>query len=140
MISALVQSERHVPYLESKLTTILRSAFGGNSRTIAIMNCRSDDIHGEETLNTLRFGERCGMISNEIKAIAVSSEHAMTTIDAALSRVSQQLELFESRSQQHLASYKKLRLSYFQLESKRNDLVKSLNLELKKISDHTNIE
>ena len=33
VIAALVESDHHVPYLESKLTTMLRKAFGGNSRT-----------------------------------------------------------------------------------------------------------
>jgi hypothetical protein len=50
VISALVECKSHVPYLESKLTTLLRGAFGGNSRTLAIVNCRSDDVHGDETL------------------------------------------------------------------------------------------
>merc|ERR1711880_32677 len=49
VITALVECKSHVPYLESKLTTLLRSAFGGNSKTVAIINCRSDDVHGDET-------------------------------------------------------------------------------------------
>ena len=34
VISALVKSHSHVPYLESKLTTLLKAAFGGNARTM----------------------------------------------------------------------------------------------------------
>jgi hypothetical protein len=40
----------HVPYLESKLTTLLRAAFGGNSRTYALITGSPDDRHVEETL------------------------------------------------------------------------------------------
>lgn len=42
---------------------------GGNSRTTAIINCRSDDTHGDETLQSMRFGERCAMISNAMVGI-----------------------------------------------------------------------
>lgn len=130
VISSLVQANKHVPYLESKLTTILRGAFGGNSRTTAIMNCRSDDAHGDETLQSLRFGERCGMISNDIKAMAVSSSQALSAIDEALTRVAAQLQSFELRGKQNLASYQKLRLSYFQLEAKRTDLSSTLECRI----------
>ena len=34
VIAALTAGQRHVPYLDSKLTTLLRPAFGGNARTM----------------------------------------------------------------------------------------------------------
>ena len=36
-ITALTEGRRHVPYLESKLTTLLRPALGGNSRTTVVV-------------------------------------------------------------------------------------------------------
>ena len=47
VISSLVAGKSHVPYYESKLTTLLKAAFGGNSRTTVIVNCRSDGDSGE---------------------------------------------------------------------------------------------
>lgn len=125
VIAGLVESSHHVPYLESKLTTMLRGAFGGNSRTTAIVACRSDDSHGEETLQSMRFGERCGMISNSTKMAATSLESAVQAIDAALTRVSEQVASLERRGKTHLDSYQKLAASLTHLQRKRDDLVKS---------------
>lgn len=49
-IAALVEGKPHIPYNESKLTMILKAAFGGNSRTTAVVTCHSDDKHADETL------------------------------------------------------------------------------------------
>ena len=125
VIAALVESHHHVPYLESKLTTMLRGAFGGNSRTTAVVACRSDDAHGDETLQSLRFGERCGMISNSTKTAATSLGAALQTIDTALVRVRDQVASLERRGKTHLESYHKLAASLSSLERKRNDLAKT---------------
>ena len=49
-IAALVEESSHVPYYESKLTMLVKGAFGGNSRTTVLVNCRGDDAYGDETL------------------------------------------------------------------------------------------
>jgi len=87
-IAALVEGKSHVPYLESKLTTLLRAAFGGNSRTTAIVCARADDKFGDETLQSLRFGERCSMISNKTKTLATSAKDTLMALDQALVQVS----------------------------------------------------
>ena len=38
-----------------------------------IVNCRSDDEHADETLETLRFGQRTGTISSFLGVNATSS-------------------------------------------------------------------
>ena len=58
-ISALVEGKSHVPYYESKLTLLLKDAIGGSSRTHVVVTCSLDEEHGNQTLDTLRFG---GMI------------------------------------------------------------------------------
>jgi hypothetical protein len=103
---------------------MLRGAFGGNSRTSAIVNCRSDDTHGDETLQSMRFGERCGMISNTTKMAATSLNSAVEAIDASLTRVAEQLLSLEKRGKQHLDSYQKLSASFQLMQSKRNDLAR----------------
>lgn len=110
---------------ECKLTTMLRGAFGGNSRTSAIINCRSDDVHGDETLQSIRFGERCGMISNTTKLAATSLHTAIEAIDASLTRVAEQLQSLQRRGKQHLESYQKLSSSYHLMLRKREDLARS---------------
>eukprot|EP01041_Mallomonas_annulata_P001896 gene1896-3673_t len=125
VITALTESRSHVPYLESKLTILLRRAFGGNSRTAIVVSCRSDDAHGEETLQSLRFGERCGMISNNTRIAAASMSTALRAIDDALTRVDGQLKSLEKRNKEHLDSYKTLKSSFLQLQNKRRELASS---------------
>jgi hypothetical protein len=122
VIAALLESQRHVPYLESKLTTLLRGAFGGNSRTSAIVTCRADDAHGDETLQTLRFGERCAMVSNTTRATACSLAGALSALDEALARVGEQCASLERRGKQHLDSHQKLAASLAHLRRRRDEL------------------
>lgn len=123
VISALVHSHRHVPYLESKLTTLLKGAFGGNSKTTVLINCRSDGDHGDETLQSMRFGERCGMISNIMRQTAQSFQSTLQTMDAALAVVQRQLVSLESRGKQHLVSYKNVQRSFNELSKRRDELI-----------------
>ena len=123
VIAALVKGHRHVPYLESKLTTMLRAAFGGNSRTTVVVNCRSDGDHGDETLQSMRFGERCAMISNSMRQTAASFESTLATINQALQAVHRQLATLEARGKQHLSSYKNLEHSCRELTRKQQELI-----------------
>lgn len=127
VISALVKGHSHVPYLESKLTTLLKAAFGGNARTMVIINARSDEEHGDETLQSLRFGERCSMISNSLRQTATSLESTLQSMDSALHAIEEQLKSLASRNKQHLDSYKSLQMSYDGLQRKRQELIVSHN-------------
>lgn len=123
VISALVEGSYHVPYLESKLTTLLKAAFGGNARTMVLLNARTEEEHGDETLQTLRFGERCGMISNSLKQMASSLEATIGALDQALSSLQVQLQALAKRNKTHLDSYKALQSSYDALWRKKQELL-----------------
>lgn len=58
-IAALVEGKHHVPYNECKLTMILKAAFGGNSRTTAIVTAHTDDSHADETLQVSIASNHC---------------------------------------------------------------------------------
>lgn len=104
---------------------MLRGAFGGNSRTTAIITCRSDDAYGDETLQSMRFGQRCGMITNANKVAAITLQTAMEQIDLSLKNVSEQLISLELRGKHHLDSYQKLLASFNLMQRKRDDLARS---------------
>jgi hypothetical protein len=123
VITSLVEERSHVPYYESKLTTILKSSFGGNSRTIVIINTRIEEIHGDETLQTLRFGERCSMISNSLKQIATSFDDTIHVLEDSLKKLWKSMKIFEEKGKIHLSSYTNLKSSYEILERKRNELI-----------------
>jgi centromeric protein E len=48
-------NSQHIPYRDSKLTQILRSALGGNSLTSIICTISPNFEHASLTLSTLRF-------------------------------------------------------------------------------------
>uniref|UniRef100_A0A0N5BDB2 Kinesin-like protein n=1 Tax=Strongyloides papillosus TaxID=174720 RepID=A0A0N5BDB2_STREA len=59
-----------IPYRDSILTSVLKNALGGNSKTIMIGTISPADINYEETLSTLRFADRV----KNIKTKAVVNE------------------------------------------------------------------
>ncbi|EGG22913.1 WD40 repeat-containing protein [Cavenderia fasciculata] len=70
VISALGDTRRttkpkHVPYRDSKLTRMLQSSLGGNSRTLMIACISPADSNFEETLNTLKYAYRARNIMNK---------------------------------------------------------------------------
>lgn len=57
VICALAKKSAHVPFRDSKLTHVLSSSLGGDSKTLMICNLSPLGQHREETLNSLRFAK-----------------------------------------------------------------------------------
>jgi len=57
----------HVPYRDSKLTRVLQESLGGNAKTSLIITCSPSNFNEQETISTLRFGQRAKMIKNVVK-------------------------------------------------------------------------
>ena len=54
----------HVPYRDATLTMLLRDSFGGKSCTSVVINVAGEFSHAEESLCSLRFGERMSVVRN----------------------------------------------------------------------------
>lgn len=121
-IDSLVKGKRHVPFYESTLTTLLKEGLGGSSRTQAIMTCRSDDAWAEQSLSTLRFGERCSTITNSARLGAYSVKDALITIQRSLSQCETQLEKMRLKGTTHLPLYKKLEERHFTLKRRLDSI------------------
>jgi len=66
-INALTQRKRpHIPFRDSKLTFLLRDSLGGNSKTCLVLACSTTMADIEETVSTLRFGQRAKHIKNNV--------------------------------------------------------------------------
>ena len=128
VIASLVESKKHVPYFESKLTTMLKGAFGGNCRTSVIIASRMEAANGDETLQSLRFGERCGLISNSTLQAATSASSALKAMDEAIEKVKVQLEGLEARNKVQLA--KKVQLGLTDLLTKRQTIAIAAGKEM----------
>jgi len=54
-----LRTNTHVPYSDSKLTMILSSGLGGNSKTSLIVCGDQSERHDAETISTMMFGQTC---------------------------------------------------------------------------------
>lgn len=95
VIRALTDSKStHIPYRNSKLTRLLSSSLGGNSKTLLIACISPEVTNLEETLNTLRFAQRTKLIKNEVRL----NEDPK---DALLRKYRQQIEELRLKLQKH---------------------------------------
>ncbi|KAF5841849.1 kinesin-like protein [Dunaliella salina] len=75
-VTALARKEAHVPFRQSRLTSVLRDALGGNCKTVMVANIWGEPQHLEETLSTLRFASRVRTLTTEL-SLAESSDPAL---------------------------------------------------------------
>eukprot|EP00951_Prasinocladus_malaysianus_P000708 scaffold5099_cov47-Prasinocladus_malaysianus.AAC.2 len=64
-VNALSKKASHVPFRQSKLTSVLRDALGGNCKTVMLANIWGEAAHLEETVSTLRFASRVKLIQTD---------------------------------------------------------------------------
>lgn len=83
----------HIPYRDSKLTRILQESLGGNSRTTLIINCSPSRYNDQETISTLRFGERAKAIKNKAK---INAELSPTELKQLLKKAQGQVTTYET--------------------------------------------
>jgi centromeric protein E len=64
----------HVPFRDSKLTYLLQSSLGGNSRTAMVCTLSPDRSNLGETHSTLLFAERAKLVKNKAKQNSLADE------------------------------------------------------------------
>ena len=64
-ISALNEGSEYIPYQDSKLTMLLSNGIGGDSRATVLVCASPENENAVETLQALRFGEKCRAVVNE---------------------------------------------------------------------------
>lgn len=65
VLSLTKKTRQHVPYRQSKLTSVLRDSLGGNARTVLVANCSHETAHLSETVSTLRFACTAMKVTNK---------------------------------------------------------------------------
>jgi len=78
---------KQVPYRESKLTTILKDAFGGNCLTAFVLSASPASFNISATIATMRLGQKCRRIQNNPAINMVSNPQELNV----------ELDLFRKR-------------------------------------------
>lgn len=66
-INALSDGARYVNYRDSKLTRLLKEALSGKCKTVMIAHVSPENIHRDETKNTLIYADRANNITTRLQ-------------------------------------------------------------------------
>ena len=95
VINALTDGKSaHIPYRDSKLTRLLQESLGGNSKTSLIITCSPSMFNKDETVSTLRFGQRAKSIKNKAK---VNKELSINELKYLLQMAEKESKLKDKR-------------------------------------------
>lgn len=94
VIYALTENKGHIPYRDSKLTRLLSDALGGNAKTCLIVTASAMSYNIEETISTLRFGQRAKTIKN--KAV-INSERSVAEYKKLLELITGERDKLEAK-------------------------------------------
>lgn len=73
-------ANQHIPYRDSKLTQVLRSALGGNSLTSIICTISPNADHVNLSFSTLRFATRAKAVENKARVNEVIDDHKLLLV------------------------------------------------------------
>ena len=95
VINALTDPNQFsIPYRESTLTRLLSDSLGGNSKTCLIITCSPHPSNDQETISTMRFGERARIVKNKAK---VNREFSVEELKQILAKANTKIEMQEKR-------------------------------------------
>jgi len=140
VINALCQTKRsHIPYRDSKLTFILKESLGGNCKTTLLITCSPhlNKLNFEETISTLKFGQRAKTIKNNVTVNKQRSVAELNEIIKKLRDEIAQLRKYIAFLENEVVQLKlNAGISNFDINKFRNDAFKTISTErLKKTSD-----
>ena len=88
-----------------------------------IVTCSLDPIHVDETIGTLRFGERAQNVCNYIRADRRTTRAILADLENQIQSDAEQLVLMKSRGNDKLKSYAAMQEKYFGLRQQYADII-----------------
>lgn len=92
-IAAIVNGEKVVPFRDSKLTRLLQHSLTGHGRTSIILTVGPSSIFIQDTIGTLKFGERAQKVETQMTPAGFRDQ----LIDLQLKTASQEREMAEAQ-------------------------------------------
>eukprot|EP01080_Neovahlkampfia_damariscottae_P001815 gene1815-957_t len=131
VIYALSCNYQHIPIRESKLTKLLSNSLGnGNAFTVLLINCSSSSFSKEETISTLRFGQRAQVIKIKPKLNITKDEELQHQL-LKLKKENQNLLKRTTSLQHELRSFKSNRNSSNKIIN-NSESIQKLSIEIQK--------
>ena len=96
--------------------------FPAHSVFTCVIAASPDDAHGENTVQALRFGERCATITNSARVAAVSAKQALALVDDALTTCEASMRALEAKDRTSLPAYGALKSRHASLKVRRHQL------------------
>jgi hypothetical protein len=102
------KQSQHIPYRDSKLTRLLQDSLGGNSRTVLVLAVSASRLHIQESIATLRFGERARQLRTKptvntviddtqgLKKALIYANKQIIALTATVTELQDQLKLFQN--------------------------------------------
>merc|ERR1712154_57272 len=113
---------KHVPFRDSMLTHVLRDSLGGNCKTTLVVTVSPHKYNRPETINALRFGRRCKLVTNKASVNRVYSNDELM----------RRLRILEAKNEELQEMLKKKAFDAFQ-NSELPKQIEALQKELKNI-------
>lgn len=96
----------HVPYRQSKLTSILKDTIGANCNTLMFACMWGEDTHLDETISTLRFASRMMKVENDASQVETIDTVALVKKQAKEIKIlKQELSMHDSLAERSGMSY-----------------------------------
>ena len=126
VIDHLSKGRKHIPYRDSKLTRMLSSSLGGNSRTAIICTVSPALSNLEHSINTLRFGSRAIKIQNHHKVNEITNKKTIEEFNNKVITVNKNMlkELHEKHKQmQYAKKQAKAKIDYIEKSKHLENLI-----------------
>ncbi|KAH0574529.1 Kinesin-2 [Spironucleus salmonicida] len=143
VVFALANSQKFIPFRDSKLTRMLQNSLGGNSNCYIIGCISGLEVHKEESLNSIKFCQRAMDIQNQV--VQVKKEERIDILE--LKREIERLQGLQNEPVQKCdfgAQEDKLEVFYGDLYEEQhqiiNNMVNSYCNEIREIKQQTQIQ
>lgn len=100
-----LRNKTYVPYADSKLTMILSTGLGGDSKTAVIVCGAQEESHGPETIAAMKFGQTCRGIYNTVKTNANMLQSLLQSIDKSILKCEEKIRENERWEEVDVSKY-----------------------------------